>query len=208
MISRLSAMGADEVVIVDGGSNDATRSILKSSGLAWTGAESGRARQMNAGAALSESEILLFLHADTVIEASHLLAVREAMQDERCVGGRFDVVLSGEHPAFRMIAWFMNIRSRLSRISTGDQSQFVRRSVFEKIGGFPELPLMEDVTFSKLLKREGSIACLRKKVITSSRRWEHNGIFRTALLMWKLRLLYWLGRPADELAAMYRKSGA
>jgi hypothetical protein len=100
----------------------------------------------------------------------------------------------------------MNIRSRWSKISTGDQALFVRRAVFEQMGGFADLPLMEDVEFSKRLKREGDIACLRETVITSSRRWQQHGIIRTVLLMWKLRLLYWLGTPADKLAAMYQNT--
>jgi len=205
-IARMSATGADELVFVDGGSTDNSHSLLKESAVQWITSEAGRAVQMNAGAAVCQSDVLLFVHADTVIDGSHLQAVRKAMESDSFVGGRFDVALSGDHPAFRMIAWFMNTRSRLSRISTGDQCQFVRRSLFESMGGFPALPLMEDIALSKSLKREGRIACLREQVMTSSRRWEQNGILKTVLLMWKLRLLYWLGKPASELAAMYRST--
>ncbi len=206
LFSRLSQVGADELIFVDGGSTDGSRMLLAESGLRWISAEAGRARQMNAGSALCESDIIMFIHADTTIDSSHLLAVKKAMIDSECVGGRFDVSLSGKHPAFRVIERMINVRSRLSRISTGDQCQFVRRSVFEKLRGFPDLPLMEDVAFSKLLKREGETACLNEKVITSSRRWEQYGIMRTVLLMWKMRLLYWMGMPADRLALMYRSS--
>jgi len=129
------------------------------------------------------------------------------MQNASCVGGRFDVSLSGPGFALRLIAWFINIRSRLSGISTGDQCQFVRRSVFEAMGGFPEQALMEDVEFSKRLKRHGRIACLREKVLTSSRRWEAHGVVRTVWLMWTLRFLYWLGVSPEKLAMMYRRSG-
>lgn len=126
------------------------------------------------------------------------------MRDESTVGGCFALRLSGSHPAFRIIEWFINVRSRLTRISTGDQCQFVRRDLFEVMGGFPEQPLMEDVEFARRLKRAGRIACLRDKVTTSSRRWEQHGILRTMLLMWKLRLLYWLGVAPERLAANYR----
>jgi len=204
LISRMSGIDADEVMIVDGGSSDGSLALLKESGIDWISAEAGRARQMNAGAALCLSDILLFVHADTLIDSSHLQSIRKMMENDVFVGGRFDVALSGNHPAFRMIAWFINARSRLTGISTGDQCQFVRRSLFEKLDGFPELPLMEDVAFSKLLKREGKIACLKQKVITSSRRWQQNGILKTVLLMWEIRLLYWLGRPAEKLAQIYR----
>ncbi|NWF39559.1 glycosyltransferase [Mariprofundus sp. NF] len=206
MIKRMQQLGADELIIVDGGSSDGSLEMLQQSGLRWISSEAGRARQMNAGAAQCESDILLFIHADTVITSTHISAVKGAMKAPEYVGGRFDVRLSGSHPAFALIGWMMNLRSRLSRISTGDQCQFVRRTLFEKIGGFADLPLMEDIALSKALKREGKIACLRQKVITSSRRWQHSGIFRTVLLMWKIRLLFWLGRPADQLALIYRQS--
>jgi len=126
------------------------------------------------------------------------------MRDERVVGGRFDVRLSGRQPAFRVIEFFINLRSRLTRIATGDQAIFVRRSVFERLGGFPEQPLMEDVEFSRRLKREGRIACLRERVVTSSRRWERHGIARTVWLMWSLRLGYWLGADPERLRRWYR----
>ncbi|WP_194334947.1 TIGR04283 family arsenosugar biosynthesis glycosyltransferase [Mariprofundus sp. KV] len=206
MIKQLQQLGADELIVVDGGSDDGTLELLQQSGLRWISSEAGRARQMNAGAEQCESDILFFMHADTIISSTHVLAVKEVMVSPEYVGGRFDVRLSGTHPAFALIGWMINLRSRLSRISTGDQCQFVRRKSFEKIGGFADLPLMEDVALSRVLKREGKIACLRQKVITSSRRWERSGILRTVLLMWKLRLLFWLGWPADQLALIYRQA--
>jgi len=118
-------------------------------------------------------------------------------------GGRFDVQLSGRHPAFRIIEWFINWRSRLTRISTGDQAMFVRREVFARLGGFSEQLLMEDIELSSRLKREGEIACLRRKVVTSSRRWEKHGIARTVLLMWWLRLRYSLGADPEALKRRY-----
>lgn len=203
LIGMLRSLDADEVAIVDGGSSDGSEDLLEASSLHWCTSASGRAVQMNSGASRTCSDILLFLHADTRIDSSHLSAVRKAMGDSAIVGGRFDVRLSGSHPALRMIEWFINFRSRLTRISTGDQCQFVRREAFEEIAGFPEQPLMEDVEFSRRLKRAGNIACLRDKVTTSSRRWERHGILRTVLLMWKIRLLYWLGVSPERLARMY-----
>lgn len=204
LIDMLKSLEADEVVLIDGGSGDGSDELLAASSLNWCTSRQGRAVQMNCGAAQSTSDILLFIHADTLVSSTHLSAVREAMKEESVVGGRFDLRLSGNHPSFRLIEWFINVRSRLSRINTGDQCQFIRRRAFERMGGFPEQPLMEDVEFSKRLKRAGRIACLREKVTTSSRRWEQNGILKTVLLMWKLRLSYWLGVSPERLATIYR----
>lgn len=205
LIKRIDAMPYDDVVIVDGGSTDGSCLILDASALRWITAPSGRAAQMNAGAILCRSDILLFIHSDTEIDACCFAAIKAAMQDSATVAGRFDVTLSGRHPAFRIIERLINLRSRLSGISTGDQCLFVRRSVFERMGGFALQPLMEDIEFSKRLKRRGRIACLHQRVTTSSRRWQQHGIIKTVLLMWRLRLLYWLGVPAERLAAAYRQ---
>ncbi|MES0372581.1 MAG: TIGR04283 family arsenosugar biosynthesis glycosyltransferase, partial [Mariprofundaceae bacterium] len=170
----------------------------------YSKSRSGRAQQMNRGAELCHSEVLLFLHADTEMNAASLDSVRDVMQKTYVAGGRFDVTLTGSRPLFRVIEFMINLRSRMSKISTGDQSMFVRRDLFESVGGFPNQPLMEDIELSKRLKREGSIACLRDSVITSSRRWEQHGLMRTILLMWKLRLLYWAGVSPERLEKMYR----
>jgi len=205
LIERLQAVGADELIFVDGGSCDESRRLLAHSGVRWLQSEPGRATQMNTGAEDCISDILLFIHADAIVSSSNILAVRETMGDDSYVGGRFDVRLSGNNIAFRIIEWLINMRSRLTGISTGDQCQFVRRSVFEQMSGFPEQSLMEDIEFSKRLKRQGRIACLRKTVITSSRRWEQHGIMATVWLMWKLRFLYWFGVSPEILAQMYRQ---
>jgi len=204
LLAQLRSQPADEVILVDGGSDDGSQAILQQSGLTWIETAAGRARQMNAGAAQVTSDVILFLHADTEMTAAHLQAVRAAMVDARVVGGRFNLRLSGEQWVFRVIEWLINWRSRLTRISTGDQCIFIRRSLFEQLGGFPDLPLMEDVALSKQMKRVGRIACLKEPVVTSSRRWEQHGIARTVLLMWQLRLLYWLGVSPARLAARYR----
>jgi len=203
-IERLKALHDKyHVIFCDGGSDDDTCVLLQKDALNYCCSSRGRALQMNAGASTCDSDILIFIHADTSISSSDIELVKKAMQDESIVGGRFDVRLSGERFAFRIIEWMINLRSRMTGISTGDQCQFVRRSVFEAMGGFPEQGLMEDVEFSKRLKRYGKIACLKNKVVTSSRRWEKHGIIKTVMLMWKLRLLYWLGTSPEKLAEIY-----
>lgn len=196
---------ADELLFVDGGSSDNTLEILSQFGLNWISSTLGRAAQMNAGSKMLNSTILLFIHIDTALSESHLLTIKQLMsQSPKTVGGRFDVRLSGHHPAFRVIENMINMRSRLSKISTGDQAMFVRREVFEAMGGFADIPLLEDVEFSRRLKRIGQIACLHQQVVTSSRRWQLHGIVKTVWLMWKIRLLYWFNMSPQKLAILYR----
>jgi len=203
-LQRLQALPCDECLFVDGGSSDGSGEFLQQAGVAWLRSGKGRAVQMNHGATHSTGDLLLFLHIDTDISAAAITAMRQAMEDEGVCGGRFDVRFDDLRWPFRMIATMMNLRSRISRISTGDQALFVRRTVFEPMGGFPEQPLMEDIAFSRQLKQQGSIACLRHTVTTSARRWQHHGIARTILLMWKLRWWYWRGVDVHTLARMYR----
>lgn len=205
-LPKLTSLPVEELVFVDGGSSDESRRMLSEAGIVWLASEQGRALQMNAGAAICRSDLLLFLHADTLIDSSHIRAVRQAMEDADVVGGRFDISISGDDSLFPLIARLVNLRSRISCISTGDQGMFVRRAVFRRLGGFPEQPLMEDIELSKQLKRQGGIACLRKTVSTSGRRWQSHGVIRTILLMWRLRLLYWLGVPVEKLAHQYREA--
>jgi len=195
---------ADELIFVDGGSTDESVLFLQQSGVTCVASKPGRAIQMNLGSYIAKSDILVFIHVDTAISKSNIKAIRELFCQSEVVGGRFDVRLSGSHPAFRMIETMINLRSRLSKISTGDQVQFVSRSVFESMHGFADMPLLEDVEFSKRLKKVGRIACLSERVVTSSRRWELHGIIRTVWLMWNIRLLYWLGVSPEKLAKIYR----
>jgi rSAM/selenodomain-associated transferase 2 len=195
--------GAAEVIVVDGGSRDRTRECARPLADRVAGAPRGRARQLNAGAALATGDVLLFLHADTRLPPDAGRAVAAALADPRVVGGRFDVHLDPPSPLLRVVATLMNLRSRLTRIATGDQAIFVRRDVFARLGGFPDLPLMEDVAFSRALKRAGRVACLRIRVATSSRRWRHDGVWTTIARMWTLRLLFSLGVPAARLARWY-----
>lgn len=193
-----------EVIVVDGGSVDSTLELAVPLADRVLQVDKGRARQMNAGASAASHEVLLFLHADTRLPAQADEMILQHMEDIRYVWGRFDVVLSGSRFPFRIIEWFMNRRSRLTSIATGDQAIFVRRNTFEAVGGFDEIPLMEDIALSKKLKMLGKPACLRPPVITSSRRWEEKGIWATVLLMWQLRFAYWRGVDPAALALRYR----
>jgi rSAM/selenodomain-associated transferase 2 len=153
---------------------------------------------MNAGARLATGDALLFLHADTALPSAADRLVFESLQRRRW--GRFDVEIEGRHPLLKVVGWTMNLRSRLTGIATGDQAIFVRRADF---AGFPEIALMEDIAFSRLMKRRGAPACLRSRVSTSGRRWESRGVLRTIVLMWRLRLLYFLGARPERLARLY-----
>ena len=200
----LTRVAEAEVILVDGGSDDLTTQVAaRFSDVRLLTSPRGRARQMNAGAHASRGDVLLFLHADTWLPDGALGAVTAVLEDSRVVGGRFDVRFDSPRAVFRMIAFFMNLRSRMSGISTGDQAIFVRRHVFEAMGGYPDLPLMEDVELSRRLKRRGRLAALPGRVTTSSRKWEREGALRTMVLMWALRLLYMAGVPPARLHRWY-----
>lgn len=202
-LAWLHAAGA-ELIVVDGGSRDATREIAQRFADRVLLAEKGRAQQMNAGAAAARGDLLWFVHADCRIPRDAPGQLLTALQ-RGARWGRFDVTLSGRHPMFVPIAALMNLRSRLTGIATGDQGIFVERQLFETVGGFPAIALMEDIALSKLLRREQRPACLRKpRLITSSRRWEQRGVWPTVLLMWRLRLAYALGAQPSTLAKLYR----
>ena len=196
-----------EIIVVDGGSEDGTVERARDLADAVIEGGRGRAAQMNEGAAhaRASTNVLLFVHADTWLPAGFAEAI-EASIRVGAVGGRFDARLRGSHPLLPVVAKMMNLRSRLTGISTGDQAIFVRRDVFAALGGFPSIPLMEDVAFTSRLKRYGRIAALRARVSTSARRWEEFGVVRTILLMWRLRLAYALGADPEKLARSYRSS--
>ena len=197
--------GGHEVLLVDGGSSDGTPAMAAGQIDCCITAPRGRARQMNAGAAAAAGEVLWFLHADTRLPAA---AAAQAVLDAVARGrswGRFDVRLSGRQPLLRLVERGMNLRSCLSRIATGDQGIFVTRELFERCGGFPDIPLMEDIALSRALRRQAAPACLhRPRLQTSSRRWERDGVLRTVFLMWRLRLAYALGTAPETLARLYR----
>lgn len=210
LLPVLIPLGFEEIIVVDGGSRDGTvdvaRKMLESTSDSRyriiTG-PCGRASQMNAGAALAKSEIFVFLHADTQLPDNARQVIVDAMEDPQCVGGRFDVRFPRDTGYAWMVSRLMNLRSRWSGIFTGDQTMFVRRAVFEELGGFENIPLMEDIEFSRRLKRVGTIASLRAKVITSFRRWEQHGPLRTIVRMWTLRAWYWLGWDPRRLQQYY-----
>jgi rSAM/selenodomain-associated transferase 2 len=193
-----------EVVVVDGGSRDAT--VAQATPLAdqVVSAARGRGAQMNAGVVCARGEVLLFLHADTRLPADADRIVLAALAWSGREWGRFDVKISGRSALLPVIAMFMNLRSRLTGIATGDQSMFVRRQAFEEVGGFPNTALMEDIALSKQLKRRGRPICIGFKAITSGRRWDRNGVIVTMVTMWGLRLAYYLGAQPRLLARFYR----
>jgi rSAM/selenodomain-associated transferase 2 len=194
-----------ELLVGDGGSGDDTVARCAGAADAVIAAPRGRARQMNAGAAQARGEALLFLHADTALPPDALPLVHAAL--ERRAWGRFDVRIDGRSRWLPVVAALMNGRSRATGIATGDQALFMRREAFAAVGGFPDQPLMEDVEISRRLRaRCGAPACLRERAVTSGRRWDERGALRTIALMWRLRLLYRLGVPAERLAAAYRPS--
>ena len=192
-----------EVIVVDGGSRDPTVAVARAHADGVLEAPRGRARQMNAGAQEARGDVLLFLHADTRLPAAYATAVRGALARADAVGGRFDVRLDAPGVVFRLTERLINARSRMTRIATGDQAIFVRRSVFEQVGGYPLLPLMEDIALCRTLKRVGVMVALRESVVTSARRWQRHGVARTVLLMWGLRAAYYAGVPPARLARLY-----
>lgn len=210
LLKRLLPLGFEEIILVDGNSHDRTvevaQSFLEGSfhrhARILSGLE-GRAAQMNAGAAQATGDILLFLHADTQLSHNAKHIIEQALSHSPAIGGRFDVRFPQDRGLAWMISRMMNYRSRLSGICTGDQAMFVRRPVFESMGGFADITLMEDIEFSRRLKRKGSIVALRETVTTSFRRWEQQGPLRTIVQMWILRFLYWVGWDPQRLHQYY-----
>ena len=207
IVATLAGLGplhaaGHEVIVVDGGSTDGTPDLARPLASAVLTAPRGRARQMNAGAARARGEALVFLHADTRLPDGAAGLIGTALG--RRHWGRFDVRIAGRAPVLRVVGALMNLRSRVTGIATGDQAIFVRRAAFDAVGGCPDQPLMEDVELSRRLKCLGRPACLDARAVTSGRRWDARGPWRTILLMWRLRLDYRRGVPAERLVARYQ----
>lgn len=200
---KLFRAAGHEVILVDGASEDGTAQVAEGHCDRVIQSGRGRAIQMNAGADVARGDILLFLHADTLLPQSALEAL-ESFQASGKAWGRFNVRLSGTRPLFRVISLFMNQRSRLTGIATGDQAIFVRTTVFRALQGYAPIPLMEDVDLSRRLRSISAPYCIKGPVITDSRRWEQGGAWRTIFLMWRLRWRYWRGESPESLAAAYR----
>jgi len=192
-----------ELIVVDGGSRDRTMELARPLADRAIAAPRGRGAQMNAGAAIATGDVLLFLHADTRLPPDVDGLLLEAMRDSTWQWGRFDARIEGRNPLLAMVAGFMNWRSLITGIATGDQAMFVRRAVFDAAGGFPDIPLMEDVALSKRLKRASRPLGLAARVVTSGRRYHERGVIRMILLMWRLRLEYFLGVEPAALARRY-----
>ncbi len=191
-------------MVVDGGSDDGTQDLARPWVDRVLSSPRGRAVQMNTGARDACGKVLIFLHADTWLPPRALAEIEQALAKGYC-WGRFDVCLAGRHWLLPLIAALMNLRSRMTSIATGDQAIFVTRKAFWQAGGFPEQPLMEDIEICRRLKSQGPPACLKAKVVSSARRWENFGVTRTILLMWWLRLQYFLGADPNRLARLYQQ---
>ncbi len=206
-LTRLQPMRdrGQQLIVIDGGSEDGTLALASSLADKTLISSRGRARQMNTGMEAADGDILWFLHADTLPPANADLQLAQAMNESQHSWGRFDVQLSGSAPLLRMVERSMNWRSRITGIATGDQGIFVRADALRRLGGYTNIPLMEDIDLSSRLKAScGRPLCLTQRLITSSRRWERNGIFRTILLMWSLRLKYALGADPGALVRHYQ----
>lgn len=201
-LQPLRTAGA-QIIVADGGSRDDSRALAQPLCDVLVASARGRALQMNAGAALARGEVLLFLHADSVLPDGAPLLIEAALAGG-AQWGRFDVAIEGRSPLLRVIAFMMNLRSRLSGIATGDQAMFCTRALFDHLGGFAPIALMEDIDFSRRALSLSAPACLRARVRTSGRRWEKHGVLRTIGLMWTLRLRYFFGADPQVLARRYR----
>ena len=204
-LAPFRARGA-EVIVADGGSRDGTVEQARLLADKVLTARRGRAAQMNAGAAAASGEAILFLHADTRLPALADRLVADALV-AGCEWGRFDVRIDGRHPLLGVVARAMNLRSRATGIATGDQAIFVTRKAFHAIGGYADIPLMEDIVLSRALRRRSRPACLSATVTTSGRRWEAGGVLYTIVTMWRLRLAFYLGADPRRLACAYGYGG-
>ncbi|HEU0265404.1 MAG TPA: TIGR04283 family arsenosugar biosynthesis glycosyltransferase [Geobacterales bacterium] len=202
LLPALEQLDDPEVIVVDGGSCDLSADLAATHATRLLTTPPGRARQMNAGARIAHGDILLFLHADTRLPAGWPELVRQTVANRRISAGAFDLTFDDHSPFFRLMGWISSWRSRLTRTPYGDQALFLPRKTFLALGGFPEQPIMEDLAFSRLLKRQGVMAFIGTPVITSSRKWQRFGPIRTILGHWLLTILYYLGFSPERLASL------
>ncbi len=193
----------DEVIVVDGGSEDETVALALGCGAKVAASERGRGVQMNTGAELARGDLLVFLHADTRLPPGFRSALLESLEDRRSSWGRFDLAFDSGGPLMRLTAWLISRRSRITGGATGDQAIFVRRALFRSLGGYAEKYLFEDVELCRRLRRHGEMAVPQGRVVTSARRWHNRGAWKTILLMWALKSAYLLGVPAGRLSRFY-----
>ncbi len=201
-VQSARSLGDCEIIVVDGGSRDRTADLAREADLVLT-TTPGRAVQQNAGAAASRGEVLLFLHSDCRLQPGSLEALETVFENHRCVGGCFRQRIDSAGWKYRLLEQGNAARAQILKWAYGDQGIFVRRSVFERLGGFPELRLMEDLYFMKRLKREGRIALVDPPIQISARRWQKKGIFRQTLRNWSLITLAHCGLSPDRLARFY-----
>jgi len=206
-VSSISGGDDCEIIVVDGSPGGETIKTIQRKGVRTLVAGKGRARQMNAGAAAARGEILIFLHADTTLPANAFRAIWTALEKEDFVGGAFDLSIGSDRVAFRIIERAASFRSRITRTPYGDQAIFVRRGYFDTIGGFREIPLMEDVDLMRRIRRQGGrIRILPHRVQTSPRRWEKEGVLLCTLRNWSIRILYLLGVSPERLVRFYEET--
>ncbi len=192
-----------EILVIDGGSTDNSVDIAKAIGCKTLKTKTSRGFQLHVGAKHSKNELLLFLHADTLLPTNAAELIYHALTPVNKHWGRFNVRFSNQNLIFQIIAWFMNKRSYLSGIATGDQAIFVKRKSYFSCGGFPDFPIMEDIEISKRLKKIAYPVCIPNEAIASSRKWENQGVIITILKMWSLRLMFFFGVPTEKLAKLY-----
>lgn len=204
-LSRLHLSEAEELIVVDGGSSDDTLSIAREFTDRVFSTRSGRARVMNYGASLADGDILLFLHADCILPEGGFHAIRQAVHDHSIAAGAFFLSIAHSSFSFRIIERTANIRSRITSLLYGDQGMFLRKDVFDRIGGFPDIPLMEDIEISGLLKKEGDLVFINPPIKASPRRWISEGIIYTTLRDWTIAFLYTFVKvPPEKLVTYYR----
>jgi rSAM/selenodomain-associated transferase 2 len=192
-----------EVILVDGGSTDQTIATALPQTDKLISAPRGRALQMRAGAAAAKGSVFWFLHADTGVPEQADQLILDALENQNAQWGRFDIALSDRQPLLACVAFMMNLRSSLTSIATGDQGIFVRRSLYQRVGGIPSIPLMEDIAFSRSLKAYSRPVCVGEQLLGSARRWNKHGIIRTIVTMWGLRLAYYCGVSPERLEKYY-----